>query len=387
MKRFLLDSLRRGVRQLTGRWLYLFAMVLVPIGCALFFEDFLSEGLPVNVPTGLVDMDHSSMSRQMARSLDAEEVITIKSEYESYTEAMAAVRRGEIFGFYLIPENFQSDALGQRTPTISYFSNMTYFVPGTFSYKGFKTIAVSTAGSIVQTVLVSTGLTSQQVAPLLQPVVFQGHSIGNPWTNYAYYLCPSFVFGVLSLMIVLVTVYSITMEIKNASSPQWLATAGGSIRMALMGKLLPQTLIFSAVALLIDSFLFQYCHFPMNGSHTAVIAALLLMVVACQAMGIFFVGLLPNPRLALSVASLLGILTFSLAGFSFPVASMYPALGIFSYLLPVRYFYLVYVNSGLNGFDVYFVRYCFAALLIFPLVACTVMGRLKRACQSPVYIP
>jgi ABC-2 type transport system permease protein len=101
MKRFLLDSLRRGVRQLAGRWLYLFAMVLVPIGCALFFEDFLSEGLPVNVPTGLVDMDHSSMSRQMARSLDAEEVITIKNEYESYTEAMAAVRRGEIFGFFL----------------------------------------------------------------------------------------------------------------------------------------------------------------------------------------------------------------------------------------------------------------------------------------------
>ena len=283
----LVDSLSRGWHQIAGRWLYLFAMVIVPIGCALFFLSFLSEGLPVDVPTGLVDMDHSAMSRQMARSLDAEEVISIQGEYESYTEAMNAVRRGEIFGFYLIPENFQADALGQRTPTISYFSNMTYFVPGTFTYKGFKTIAVSTAGSMVQTVLVSAGMTSDQVAPLLQPIVFQAHPIGNPWTNYSYYLCPSFIFGVLSLMIVLVTVYSISMEIKHGTSPQWLAGAGGSIRLALLGKLIPQTLIFAAVATLIDAMLFQYNHFPMNGSHLAVFIAMIMMVVACQAMGLF----------------------------------------------------------------------------------------------------
>ncbi len=66
---------------------------------------------------------------------------------------------------------------------------------------------------------------------------------------------------------------------------------------------------------------------------------------------------------------------------------MYGPVAIFSYILPVRYYFLIYVNEALNGVALYYSRYYFAALLVFPLVASTMLWRLKRACMKPVYVP
>ena len=145
--------------------------------------------------------------------------------------------------------------------------------------------------------------------------------------------------------------------------------------------------MFCAVALAIDAILFGFMHFPMNGSMAAIALATVLFVIATQSLGLLITCALPNPRLALSIASLVGILTFSFAGFSFPVEKMYGAIGIFSYIVPVRYWFLIYINQALNGFDVYYVRFCFAALLIFPLIGWVLAPRLRRACLKPVYVP
>ncbi|MDE5672174.1 MAG: ABC transporter permease, partial [Duncaniella sp.] len=65
---------------------------------------------------------------------------------------------------------------------------MTIFVPGSLSFKGFKTIAVSTSGGIVKTTLVGMGANEQTVGAMLQPVVIRSHPLNNPWLNYAIYL-------------------------------------------------------------------------------------------------------------------------------------------------------------------------------------------------------
>ena len=106
-------------------------MVVVPLGCTFFFLNLMNEGLPLKVPVGIVDMDHSSLSRRITRSLDATELIDIADDLESYNAAMTKVRGGELFGFFYIPSDFQEKALSGRTPTLSFYSNMSIFVPGT----------------------------------------------------------------------------------------------------------------------------------------------------------------------------------------------------------------------------------------------------------------
>ncbi|MCM1223025.1 MAG: ABC transporter permease [Lachnospiraceae bacterium] len=362
-------------------------MVVVPIGCALFFVSLLHEGLPLRVPASVVDLDHSAMSREVIRALNATELVDICKRDESYAQAMSAVKSGEIFGFFVIPEDFEKNAVGGNTPTLEYYTNMTYFVPGTLSFKGFKTIAVSTAGSVASAKLEAVGLTSETISPLVQPVVIDSVGIGNPWINYSYYLTPSFTFGCLGLIIMIFTVYTITVEIKHGTSVDWLSQAGGSINVALAGKLLPQTVIYIVVSLCIEAILFRYLHFPMSGALGWLLLATAIFVPACQSFAVMVSCLLPNPRLALSVVSLFGILTFSFAGFSFPVEKMYGAIAIFSYLSPVRYLFLIYINQALNGFDVYYVRYYFVALLLFLYAGMLFTSRLKKMCLRPVYVP
>lgn len=237
-------GLRRELREMGSTKTYLFGMVLVPVLIVVFFLSLLHSGLPNRVPTAVVDLDHTPLSRSLARTLDSNEMIEIVDDAESFDEALAAVRRGEIFGFFIIPANFQSDVLAFRTPTLEYYSNMTYFVPGTLAFKGFKTISVTMSGGVVRTTLRDLGVPDQEMAGLLQPVSIDSFPIGNPWLNYSIYLTPSFSIAALALMIMLMTVYSITMEIKRGTSPDWLAACGGRLDTALLSKMLPHTLVY-----------------------------------------------------------------------------------------------------------------------------------------------
>ena len=133
--------------------------------------------------------------------------------------------------------------------------------------------------------------------------------------------------------------------------------------------------------------MFGVAHMPLNGSLWAMIAATILLVMAAQGFAVFISSVVPNPRLAFSICALFGILSFSFTGFSFPVTSMYGALAVFSYLAPIRYWFLIYINEALNGVPLYFSRLYFVALILFPVVAGVLTRRLRKALLNPVYVP
>lgn len=380
-------SLKLGVLRLGTRPMYILAMVVIPLAAVLFFDSLLSRGVTTRVPTAVVDMDQSEMSRTITRNLGVQQVLDITAKCESYQAAMQLVREGRIFGFFVIPENFEEDVFGGKQPTLNYYSNLTYYVPGTYSYKGFKSIAVATASAVVKDMALERGIPESILGPLVQPLSLNINQINNPWANYAYYLGPSFTYGVLQLMILLLTIFSITTEIKDGTSVQWLRTGGDSIMVSLLGKLLPQTVGFIIVGWGILGLQFGFRHYPMNGHLWVMVVGMVLFVIASQSLAVFYASIFPNPRLALSMGGLTGILAFSLAGFSFPVPNMYGALAIFSYILPVRYYFLVYIGNALNGVDPYYLRWDLAALVIFIFVPFTMLWNLKRVCRRPVYVP
>ena len=133
--------------------------------------------------------------------------------------------------------------------------------------------------------------------------------------------------------------------------------------------------------------LYGFSHFPVNGSMPGMVAAMLLFIAASQAFALFICCVIPNLRFALSILSLVGILSFSIAGFSFPVEQMYGAIGIFAYLLPIRYYFLIYINTALNGYELFFCRWDFVAMIAFLLLPLSMLWKLKRYSLNPVYIP
>ena len=96
----------------------------------------------------------------------------------------------------------------------------------------------------------------------------------------------------------------------------------GSIIVALMGKLVPQTLIFTAMGMLALSMLYGYAHFPLNSGFFPMFLAMVLMILASQCFALFVTGITRRSRIALSACALWGVLSFSICGFTYPVRSM-----------------------------------------------------------------
>ena len=386
MKSFIL-VFKRSVRQLASRRIYWLTMVVMPLFCMIFLTDLLHEGLPIKAPAAVVDCDRSELSRRMIQSLNGAQMSRITAVYDNIGDARRAMQRGEIYGFYLIPENFQSDLLSVRTPTVSYYTNMAYYVPASLLYKNFTASALYAKADVLSGLLTDVGVDAEEIVPLLQPINIEVRGLSNPWLDYAVYLCNSFVPAIMQLMIFLTTAFAVCQEMKRATSPLWLRLAKGSVIRALSAKLLPQTIGWQIMMLFMLWWFYGKNGFVMNGSWGWMILSEMMFVLACQGFALFVVGVLPNLRLALSVGALVGVLSFSIGAFSFPYESMYGSIGVFSWLVPVRYNFIIYIDQALNGIDVYYSRIFYVAYIVFMLLPLLVIKRLKRELLNPVYVP
>ena len=88
-------ALREGKR-MCSRPLYVFCMVIAPLFCYIFFTTLMSNGLPTNLPVGVVDQDNTSTTRAIVRQMDAFQQTHIMAHYPDVTEARHAMQRGEI---------------------------------------------------------------------------------------------------------------------------------------------------------------------------------------------------------------------------------------------------------------------------------------------------
>lgn len=304
------NVVKRECRRLVSRPLYLFCMVIAPLFCYIFFTTLMSSGLPTNMPVGVVDQDLSATSRQLARNLDAFEQTAVVAHYPTINEARTAMQRGEIYGFYYIPEGTSAKAQAQRQPKLSFYTNNTLLIAGSLLFKDMKMMSELASGAAARTALYAKGATEEQAMAFLQPIVIDTHPLNNPWLNYSVYLCNTFAPGVLMLLIFMVTVYSIGVEIKDRTAREWLRTGNNSIWISLAGKLLPHTALFFLMGILYNVYLYGFLHFPCNSGILPMLFATLCLVLASQGMGVLMIGTLPTLRLGLSFASLWGVLSF-----------------------------------------------------------------------------
>lgn len=377
----------REMHRMTARPLYFFCMVIAPLFCYIFFTTLMNSGLPTNLPVGVVDMDNTSTTRNIIRNLDAFQQTQITAHYKDVTEARKAMQRGEIYAFYYIPEGTTEKALSSKQPRVSFYTNGSYLIAGSLLYKDLRTMSELASGAVEQQVLYAKGATERQAMGQIQPIVIQAHPLNNPWLNYSVYLCNTILPGILMLLIFIVTIYSIGSEIKENTARVWMRIAHNNLNMALAGKLLPQTIIFFVMATAYNSYLYGYLHFPCNSGILPILTASLLLVVASQSFGIFLFGLFPTLRYALSAASLWGVISFSISGFTFPVMAMNPTLQAISMLFPLRHYFLIYVDQALNGYPLIYSWSSYLALLIFALLPLFIMKRLHNAILYYRYIP
>lgn len=369
---------RRELRIMRNRPIYLLGSVVTVAFCAIFFLTFLKQGLPHDLPIGIVDLDNSSLSRNFTRQLDATQLGKVL-KYDSFAEAREDMQSGKITAVCVIPAGMYADVQASRRPTFTYYLNGLYFVGGALSYKNILTMINLADGAVQREVLRAKGVNEDAIMGRIQPVNVDVHQIGNQYTNYGYYLTNIFLPGVLALTVVIILIYSLGAELKYGTSRHLLSTAGGSMYNALFGKLVVYTTLFSVIGLILILLMYDWMHFPIKGSIWNMFLAIVLLVLASESVAIFIIGLLPIPRLALSIGALYSVLAFSMSGFTLPVETMPPYIQGLAEAFPLRHYFLFYSREVIfgTGFAGWWQEVIH--LLIFLLLPSLVIYRLKGA--------
>ena len=335
---------------LTKNPIYFFCMIVFPLLVMFFFTSMMNEGQPLEMPVGIVDNDNSAMTRSIVRRLDAFQTSRVVGHFPNVAEARNAIQRGEIYAFLYIPEGTTDALLSSRQPKISFYYTNTMLAAGALLFRDLKTVSTLASAAVGQATLSAKGFSAEQIRFFLQPTTIDLHPIGNPLINYNVYLSTLFIPGCLMLFIFLITAYSIGTELKFNRAKEWLAMAQGNIHVAVLGKLLPQFLVFLSMMLLFMWYVFGHLRFPHPGGLAPIIVLAVLSVMAAQAFGVFAFGLMPSLRMSMSVCSLWAVLSFSVAGSAFPVTAMDGPIEALSWLFPLRHYFMIYQTCILNGY-------------------------------------
>ena len=377
----------REVRIMLHNPMYGCCMVVFPILAMIFFTSLMDEGLPEDMPVGVVDLDNTTTSRSLIRRLDGFQSSKVVAHYTSVAEARRAIQENQIYAFLYIPKGTTDDLLASRQPKISYYYNLASIMSGSLLMKDLKTISTLGSAGVGQATMRAKGYTQEQIMAFLQPIRIDLHQVGNPYTNYNSYLSTVFVPGIMMLFIFMISAYSLGMELKFNTSKEWLAMADNRIVVAIIGKFLTQALIWLALIFFYEFYVFSILGFPYQGSVAMLILLAVLEVFAAQGFGIFAFGLMPSLRMSLSVCSLWAVLSMSMAGSAFPVMGMDGALQSISWLFPLRHYYMVYQICVFNGFPLLEAWFHFVAMVGFTLLPWFVIGKIKNAMLTYVYIP
>lgn len=370
---------------MVSRRLYFGVCIVLPLFCILFMTTIFGSGQMENIPVGIVDLDQTATSRQIARTLASVPTSRVTDYYADALSARQALQRKEIYAYVVIPSHFESDLLGGRTASLPYYYHYALLSVGVEIHNAFETVLATVSVSPLIEAGTWAGSSEQRIESFVLPVNLQAHPLFNPSLDYSVYLTNPFFFVLLQILVLLVTVYAVGSEIKFKTSGEWLAAADLNIFTAVIAKLLPYTVIFILMGILGNYVMFGLMHIPLDAGFWSVNLVTALFIVSTQALGVFIFSLFPALSIIISIVSMVGSLGATLSGVTFPVLYMHPVIYYLSFLFPVRHFVEINQNILYGDYGFPYAWQSVSCLFLFMLGALLMLPHLKKATLSHKY--
>lgn len=166
-------------------------LVVAPVLYSLFYPLPYLREIVREVPVAVVDLDRSSLSRQLGRYVAAHETLRIAARLDSVMEAEAAVRTGCVRGYLVVPAGFRADTLRGREVAVAYGGDATYFLLFKQVLTGFAEAAGTLNAGVKARLALAAGQNREQARVSISPVTLRAHPAGNTREGYASYLIPS----------------------------------------------------------------------------------------------------------------------------------------------------------------------------------------------------
>lgn len=382
----ILSVLKREVLEVVTDRLYLSTLLLLPALMILFFVVMFSDGVIVSLPVVVVDRDDSAMSRRVVSMIDATRGVEVTFEAESIDEAESLLLSGSAVAILYVDEGFEADIYhGVSTQLECYVSGASISAAGVVESDVQQAVRTFSAG-VALSRLQALGIPYAQAMVDVMPINFHTYIISNPCLNYGYYLAPVFMFMGIVVFTVLATIYAIGRELYYATASEWLSRASGSLLAAVVGKLLPITVLMTLFMQVIFVVLFVVMGMDCRGSYLMLTLGSMLFILAYQYVAILIVAITANLRLALSLGGGYSVMAFTFSGITFPTESMFGVAQLFAKLFPLTYFSDLFIDQATRGVMMSKSLWELVVLLMFLMFVPIVWRRLGRILSSGKYL-
>jgi ABC-2 type transport system permease protein len=376
---------RRETSRIAGSWVLIFSTMIAPISTFLVIMWLFSDGVVRDLPVAVVDMDHTAFSSRVARLVDAAPVCKVVYRVSSTEEAKELMDGGKIDAIVVLPDELERKVMNNSAPVIAVYINNTNVVKGGALKSGlFTTLSTISAGIKVQ-VAVKKGQTPEQAIGMARPVKVNAHLLFNPFGNYSYFLALGLLPLLAVVFIFLGSVYALGMEFKEGTAGELITLANNNVTVALIGKMLPYTLLFFVDMMFMNIFLIKDLGTPLHGSLTAILLSEILMIISYQMMAILVLKITANLRLSLSLGSAYTMMALSFSGLTFPSIAMPLIAKLFSLIFPYTFWLRIFLSQTMRGEPLTEILIPLLAFIPFILGGVLAFPGIKRKLSHPKY--
>tara|TARA_R110001583_G_scaffold83691_4_gene220862 strand:+ start:1664 stop:2842 length:1179 start_codon:yes stop_codon:yes gene_type:complete len=364
---------------------FIFAIIL-PFVSLIFFNTLLSDGVARNLPIAVVDLDHTAISRNVIAQLDSAPEIEIGFFPINQQKGEELIRLGKVYGVITIPQNFETDLKKGKQVSIINQYNSNILLPGGLEHKAFRTVIGTISAGINIEKQRKQGVSLQQAVVNYQPIVSNNQVLSNPYTNYSYYLNTGFLAMFFQIFVMLTTIYCFGTDLKYNKGNKLLTITKGSLSAIILGKVLPYTVWFLLVGIIMFFSMYVWQDFPFFGSKLAVLFGLFLLIVANQSFALLFISISNSFREALTIGSGFAAVSLSFSGITFPIFGMPKILQWLSQIFPFTHFFELLLDQSQRGFPVFYSLKSLAILMILSIVPISLgWFKLKRLFLKGVF--
>lgn len=346
-------------------------MLVVPLLGLLLFVWLYSAQTLNAIPTAIVDLDHSSSSREFTAKLKGTEKLNIAAYPADYQELQKMIARGQVVVGVVIPENFGGDiSLHRQTRVLMIIdgSNMIYATNANSAVLEV-TRTVSAEAGIKN--LIASGMQTDEALAVYQPISSAEESWFNPTMNYAYFLVLALV---LNMWQQCCTMAGCMNVIGERGMKSWLQIKASGVSMVpfFVSKSLAHIITFMVMVLPLYFLAFQVFKLPLQCDIGVLLLFTLVFTLAIHGVGTLMSTVASNAVDATRFGMLIALPSFVLSGFTWPIEAMPQVLQHLVWILPQTWFfqglnYLTFKNPGWEFMGPYFVALIVIACICYAL--------------------
>ncbi|MEI6139762.1 MAG: ABC transporter permease [Mariniphaga sp.] len=328
----LVDELKTIVKDQGAMLIFILAVCAYPLVYSIAYMNNVVR----DIPNTVVDLDHTSSSRQMVKMISATKEISVSQEVGSMHEARQLFWDGDSKGVILIPEGFEKDLLKGFQTSVSVYCDASYFL----IYKETLTGTIQASGTLSAGVeikrMMASGSSEEQAMLQRDPMPSKFYNLYNPSAAYGSGVMPGVILIILqqTLLVGIGMIGGAGKERRNNQEVKPGLKVRRGMFSVIFGKGLAYFGIYVANLAFTLVYIPKFFGFPDKGSFFDICILLVPFLFSVIFLGMLISMMFRRREHSIMVLVFISPIILFLSGLSWPATSIPPLLYQVAHIFP-----------------------------------------------------